>query len=386
MREQSVDHLGGKPPAPELAEQHHEQRRRVDRAERPLAGERERCRGPEPQPVEDLPGLLLGPRVELAALEPCQGLEDAERDVGVDQQRHPPRQQRVAAVEVHRPRRSGRHHHRLGSFRVEDPQRPQILDALGDRGREGGVVGVHVRSTAAPLGEPLGRGRSLDRLAAAVPRDQRDPTHDRRDLQADLPGPSSRDQRLEVRSSGLELRKWAADLQPDPAPLCAAAVLGDQRSLPVWPGVARRAGDLPVAHQRQVREIALHLDLEVAVDRFVGEVAHLDVFAQALPDEASPDHDQRRARLPSAGFSGARVDAPDERGGERLVDRRREGLGFAAVHPQDERRHQARAPVEEAFTGARDDVARPGRSDDRDPLDERARAIWRSSAPHVRRA
>ena len=386
VREQSIDHLGGESPATELTEQHHEQRRGVDRAERPLAGEREGRRRPEAQPVKDLPGLLLGSGVHLTALEARQRLQHAERDVGIDQQRHPPRQQRVAAVQVHRPRRAGGHDHRLGSLGVEDPQRPEVLDALGDRRRERRMVGVDVGSAPAPLGETLGRGHALDRLAAAVARHERDAAHERRDLQADLPGPPGGDQRLEARASGFERREWPADLHPDPSPVGTAPLLGDQSAVPVGSRVARGTGDLTVPDQQQIGEVALHLDLEVAVDRFVGEVVHLDVLAQALPHEASPHHHQRWTGLCAIGLDGDRVDAPDERGGERLVDRRRQRLRFPAVHPESESGQQPRPPVEEAVAVARDDVARPRRSDDRDPLDERARAIRRSGAPHVGRA
>ena len=106
--QQAVDHLGRQAPAAQLAQQHDEQGRRVDRpvADRPgaAAGVGAEPGRAEPQAVEDAAGLLLGALVDVGALEPGQGLERAERQLGVDDQAHPRGEQGVAPVQRQVPR------------------------------------------------------------------------------------------------------------------------------------------------------------------------------------------------------------------------------------------------------------------------------------------
>ena len=80
--QQLVDRLAGEPPAPELAEEHDEQRRGVggpvvDAA----AAERQRRRVAEAHLVEDATGLLVASGVDVVALEAGEGLQDPERQV-----------------------------------------------------------------------------------------------------------------------------------------------------------------------------------------------------------------------------------------------------------------------------------------------------------------
>src|SRR4029078_11454441 len=95
-------------PARELADEDHEQRRRVDRpvVDAPAA-ERERGGLAEAHLVEDATRFLLGRVVELRSLETRQRLQRPEREVRVDEHRHPRREQRVAAEQRHEPGSTG---------------------------------------------------------------------------------------------------------------------------------------------------------------------------------------------------------------------------------------------------------------------------------------
>jgi hypothetical protein len=94
VRQERVDELGRQPPSPQLAQEHHEQGRGVGRAVVDLpAAQRQRRRAAEAHLVQDLPGLLVGHRVDLRPLEARQRLQHAQRQIGIDQQCHPRRDQ-----------------------------------------------------------------------------------------------------------------------------------------------------------------------------------------------------------------------------------------------------------------------------------------------------
>ena len=204
--QQLVDQLAGHAPAPHLAEQHDEERGGVGRAvvDAPAA-ERERGGVAEAHLVEDAARLLLVAGVDLGALEPGQGLQHPAGQVGVDQQRHPRRQQRVAAEHRHEPRRPGGHHHPLGVVGVEDPQRAEVLGAAGHHLLEHRVVGLDLGDLAAPLGQPLGGRRPLHGLAAAVLRGEHPAVDDRAHLEAGGPLAPGRHHHLEGDQSGRHL-------------------------------------------------------------------------------------------------------------------------------------------------------------------------------------
>ena len=56
-----------------------------------------------------------------------QRLQRAEREVGVDEHRHPRREQRVAAEQRHEPRRAGGDDGPVGVLGIEEPQRGEVL-------------------------------------------------------------------------------------------------------------------------------------------------------------------------------------------------------------------------------------------------------------------
>ena len=145
-REQGVDVAPPAPPPLQLAQHHDEQRGGVGAAvvDRPAA-ERDAGRLAEAHLVEDPARLLLGERVDGPPLEPGQGLERAQRQVGVDHHRHPRREQRVSPEQRHEPRRPGRHHRPVGVVGVEDPERGEVFRRTGQQGPERVVVAGHDR-------------------------------------------------------------------------------------------------------------------------------------------------------------------------------------------------------------------------------------------------
>ena len=171
VRQEAVDQLAGEAPPAKLAEEHDEQRRGVggavvDRA----AAQRQRRRLTEAHLVQDPPRLLLGAVVDLRALEAGERLEHAEGEVGVGDERHPCREDRVAAKERHEPRRAGRDDGAFGEVRVEYPQCTEVLGAAGDDVAEHQVVGLDERHLPPPLLQALGGRGPLDGAAAPVPR------------------------------------------------------------------------------------------------------------------------------------------------------------------------------------------------------------------------
>ncbi len=204
-RQEGVDLVAAGAPPGELAEDHDVQRGGVGRGvgHRP-AGERQRGRLAEAGLGQDPARLLLGHRVDLAALEPGQGLQRPQGQVGVEHHGHPRRQQGVAARQRHEPRRPGGHHHPLGVLGVVDPQRGEVDGRPSDERLERLVDHGHPGQAAAPrleAGPGLG---PVDRLAAAVARLDGLAVHHRRDLHADRPGAAGRDDDLPRRDPAVE--------------------------------------------------------------------------------------------------------------------------------------------------------------------------------------
>ena len=169
VREELLHRLAGQAPASQFAEEHDEQRGGVGRAvvDAPPA-ERERRRLAEAHLVQDPARLLVAAGIDVLALEAGQRLEDAEGEVGVDQQGHPGGDEGVPTEDGHEPGSSGGHDHPFGEVRIEDAQRPQVLGAAGEDVAQAFVIGFHLGHLAAPAGQALGRGGPVDRLAAEI--------------------------------------------------------------------------------------------------------------------------------------------------------------------------------------------------------------------------
>ena len=132
------------------------------------------------------------------ALEARERLQRAEREVGIDEHRHPRRDQRVTTEERHEPRRAGRDDGAVGELRVEDAQPGEVARRPLEQRAELIVVGRHHRQPPRPLLEPLDRGRALDRLTAQVARRDLLVADHRRHLDARRPAPARRHDHLVV--------------------------------------------------------------------------------------------------------------------------------------------------------------------------------------------
>ena len=99
------------PPSTELAEQHHEQRRGIDRAVvGAVSGQRRSVDAEVSGLVHDPSGLLLGDRIDVATLQFGERLEHTERQCRIDRQRHVRADQRITTEQRHVPRRAGGDH------------------------------------------------------------------------------------------------------------------------------------------------------------------------------------------------------------------------------------------------------------------------------------
>ena len=156
-RAQPGDDLVGETPAPQLPEQHHEQRSGVDGAVvDPALVEGEACGRPEPHLMEDLARLLLGARVHLGSGQLSSGPAGQVGPGDI----HPPGEQRIAAEHGHEPRRTGGHDRQLGMVGIEDAQGSQVLDRPSHRPGQDRRVGLDRRHGAQPRRVPLGRHRN----------------------------------------------------------------------------------------------------------------------------------------------------------------------------------------------------------------------------------
>jgi hypothetical protein len=161
------------------------------------SAQRQRRRVAEPHLVEDAPGLLVGAGVDLLALEAGEGLEDAEGEVGVDDQRHPRGDERVAPEQRHEPRRPCGDDDPVGVVGVEDAQGPEVLGAAVHDGAKALVVGVELRRLGPPARQALDGGRPLDGMPAQVAGLDLLGLDDGRDLHTRAPGALGRHDHLE---------------------------------------------------------------------------------------------------------------------------------------------------------------------------------------------
>ena len=147
--------------------------------------------------MEYAPRLLLRDRVDRVTLEPGEGLQHAERQVGIDDEREPRGDQRVAPEERHEPRCARGHHRALGVVGIEDAQRTEVLGAAPDDELERREVGFHRGDGAPPSLQPLLGLGSLHRLAAAIAGLDDALVHDGCELHTRRPGAARRHDDLE---------------------------------------------------------------------------------------------------------------------------------------------------------------------------------------------
>ena len=363
-----VDRLGRQAPAPQLAEQHDEQGRGVDRAVVDgAAAEREGRGGPEPHLVQDAAGLLLGARVDVGALEPGEGLE----------RRRGPGRGRPAAP----------------SSAVRSESRPNTVMNHGTpaattarSGRSGSKMRSAPRSSppratvrARPSWSVSTTGRPRRHSASARPAWRARPGR-RSGTRGTSSSPSmtglSCRQVCHSPRAGTMVSKRARSTSRTGSPQ-----LSSSRAAPpvaaVWREVhpalvdgdrCRRPAGPPVAHVDQVGEVGREPDLDRAVGGLVAEVADDDVLTQALAQVAAPHDHQGGARR--VGGGGDAAHAAHEGGREGLVAHRRERLGRGAVDQHLEGGEQPRAAEEEALGGVGEDVARGLGDRERHPFDE----------------
>ena len=294
--------------------------------------------------MQDPTRLLLGLGDVLATLEPGERARRPERHVGVEHERHPGREDRVAPEQRHVPGRPGRDEHVLGVVGVLDLERPQVLARAPDGGGEARDVGVasgrlvHPRDALRRRERRVARHGRGDVLAAA----QRAELHAPRPLLAGVQRHAPADRAVLARRGALapDRREAAMSVgvgEPERGPLGAA---GDR-------GHDHRAG----LHLEQAGQVGVHAqrDLDVAVG--AGEVADAEVHAHA-PAHGEVAEDELS------------IDGPaDERGRGRRTRRRRERLHDVVVDAELQRRADPRVADEQTLDPAGIDVT--GRRGDR---------------------
>ena len=148
--------------------------------------------------MQDPARLLFGARVDIDALKARERLQGPEREVGVDEHRHPRRDQRVPTEERHEPRCARGHHRPIREFGIEDAQAGDVTRRAVEERPELIVVGADHGQAPSPLLEPGDRRRPLHRLSAQVARRDLLVADDRRHLHARRPAAARRDDDLVV--------------------------------------------------------------------------------------------------------------------------------------------------------------------------------------------
>ena len=316
VRQQALDRLGRQPPPPHLAEQHHEQRRRVDG---PVGGRT----AAEGHATRDAARLFFCARVVLGALQPRQRLENADGEVGVDEQRRPRGEHRVAGVERHRPRNAGGDDGTLGDVGVEDAQRAEVVGAARHRRCQAGVVGADLRQPAPPARQPL-RGPLVGRAASEV-RFEVGAVDLRRHLDGQPPRPTRGDDGLERQPARFDRRRLPPAARIDMnAHTAVAASLGEDEVVSVDIGSRIGRADAALPHCPHRGEVGLDEEIDVDVGSLLGEVAHDDLVVQAVTDLAATLHDEAVAAAADEGGAVGVVGPEGERLGGGAVDQERE--------------------------------------------------------------
>ncbi len=274
------------------------------------------------------PGSSSLSGTDVLSLETGQGLQGAESELGIDEERHPGGQQRITPEEGHEPRGARGHHRPLGVIRIEDAQRSEVLGAAGNHRPQTFVVGVEHRHAAPPGRHTLGRLGPLDRLAAQPARLDLVRVDAAGELLAQRPGPLGRDDDLPAGRIAVEhgrLREGDAEGPP----VTTVAVAEQQR-----PGILAHVPLAAVGRTRfldgkEVGEVSPEYELRRAVRRLLSEVADHQVLAHAPPDIAtSLDHQVGVGPVltgPAPGHEG---------GGIGIGDAAGEDLGGLSVDPQ----------------------------------------------------
>lgn len=307
---------------------------------------------PEAHLVQDLARLLVAAGLDLGALEAGERAQRAQRQSGVQQQRHPRGEQRVAPEHRHEPRRPGRDGDPVGMLGVEDAQRAQVLlGALQERG-QAAVAGVHHRVGQPPLTQALGGDGALHRLVAPVARGQLLPVQGRLHLQAAGPLPPGRHDdvhgqgRVGVRRPPVGVHPCATHVA-EPGPLEPES--GGAGVQPVLPtGLDPALLDL-----EEVREVGADSQRDRARDGLGREVPQHHVLPHAIAHVAVPQHQERAVRPPLA-----RLGPGYERGGEGLGLHRGQRLRECVVDQQPPARQQSGVTEEQSVRLVGVDVPR----------------------------
>ena len=354
MGQQPRDTVVGDVPAPQLPEQHHEERRRVDRAVVDVTGaQRGAGRGAEAHLVEDLARLLLGGVVRRHALEAGQRLEHTLRERGLGEQRHPRGEQRVAAEHGHEPRCARGQDRHVGVVGVEDPQRTQVVTGLVQCPLEPGMVGVHRGERRPPLGQAL-RGDRVG-VGAAAPEPRREGLVAERGDALHTPAPRfprAEDHRPAQRPVDHRRRVGSSqcDRFVDPAVV-------DRELEPVGArgtGSCRPLDDPALLHLEEVGEIDVAAELHRHVDGVGPVVGDGEPLPHALTHGAIAEDDDV-----GIGSAGRRVGPTDEQRAERLGHVDGERFDRVPVDQQLPGRQHPGVEDEQPVRRVRTDVARP---------------------------
>ena len=308
--------------------------------------------------------------VDIGPLEPGQGLEHATGQVGIDEEGHPRRQQRVPAEDGHEPGGTGGDDDPFGVVGIEDAQCTEVFGAAGHDLLQHRVVGLHLRDLAAPLGQSFGGGGPLEGLTAEVLGGEHCSVDDRADLDTGRPLPPGWHDDLEGEQPGghrCGADRTQLDAPGDGSPGVGVGQ-GGRRLLPVAHGPGRSLGDLggggagrgaalhpALLHREEIGEVGVDQHFDRARRSFVGKVAEGELLAHALSHMPAPEHHQRRIGPPRGGMV-----ACDEGGAEGVVGHRGQGLRLGSVDHDLEPGDDPGVPEEEALGGTGHDVSGAG--------------------------
>ncbi len=315
--------------------------------------------------MQDATGLLLSAGIDLQALEPGERLQRSEGEVGIDEHRHPRRDQRIAAEQRHEPRRARGHDGAVGEFGIEDAQAGQVLGRTVEQRPELVVVARDGGHTCTPFLQPSDGSRAFHRLTALVPRRDLELAYHRCHLDARRPAAAGRHNRLVHDVVAVDAGGSAEVDERCPlerVPLVAEAQPGaDGGDLELTLFV-----DAPLFDLEEIGEVGVDEQLDRAEGGFLAVVLDLEVFAHASPDVAAPEQQEVRVGEPLR-----RVPAQHEHTAEGIGCGRGERLGRQSVERAAELGDEARVAKEEPLRTSRVDLAGAVRDTKCRALDER---------------
>ena len=285
---------------------------------------------------------------------PCglgQLLQGAHRHADVQRQRHPRRQQTVAAEQRHEPRRTGRHEGRAIFGVVVDQQRAQVALAAAQDLRQRGMLGVQLGRGVPPRLELVRRAARLLVLAAPEPGRHVLICPRRLDHNLGLPGLPRRDHDPPIERTRQHDRIPGRRHRHAPN---AIGALG-QDELVVPHRHVRTAQRRPTFLDReQIREVGVGVQHQRHHGALVVKVVQPDGFPQPVGDEPLPDQQQR-----AVGQSGARGTPQNEFRHKRFRGLHRQRLGRLAVDPQLPPRQHPGVADEQTMRASGQHVATP---------------------------